>query len=509
MVPRPAGGQPRYFLLIFTAKKRQNGGGVELKRTVIFLTLILLVTQNLYAQQADTEYIPASKYFDTTLVELNNARSSIQVFMYLVSVFPDQPDSQSNQLLNALIKAKERGVDVKVILDQNMDFQEETSQDALQNKNQAAFEQLHRNNIPVFFDTADTYTHAKAIVIDNETVLLGSTNWSKAALTRNNETNALIRSKEFAAKLLDDMSKIQIQEVPAVITPTVQIPKVFLTDNKLLGEMVSQADERAFDTYLYLLSLYDGNAESTIALNYDNLAKSLAIDNMTKEDYRRQINKVLDKLQDKYKLIKFKNPERNQDAEITLNKSESSNSVSLPTTYWRYGWNKTLSFPAKAMYLINLSNTQTSPTWFMARENIAKTYQISESFISDGTRQLREKNLLNVKYGELEGKSYDERQANEYTPEPIYNPEDLAKELKTLDQKYGQDKVARAKQTAAIVFEGNNLKTIQVLIDLETQYGQTTIQEATQKLAGKNPDNPKRSAGYLINTIKGMAADNG
>ena len=477
------------------------------KKTVGFFVFIFLMTTNLYAVETDTQYIPASKYFDTVLTELNNAKSSIQVFMYLISVYPDQPQSQSTKLVDALIEAKNRGVDVKVILDQNIDFQEEASQDALQNKNQAAFEQLKRNNIPVFFDTADTYTHAKAIVIDNETVILGSTNWSKAALTRNNEANALIRSKEFAKNLLDDMSKIQIQEVPAVITPTVQISKEFLADNKLLGEMVSQADERTFDTYLYLISQYDNNPESKIILNYDNLAKSLAIDNMTKEDYRRQINKVLDKLQNKYKLIKFKNPERNQDAEIILIKSKEIESFNLPTTYWRYGWNKTLSFPAKVMYLINVSYTQNAPSWFMARETIAKNFNISESFISDGTRKLRELNLLNVKYGELESQSYGERQANEYTPEPIYNPEVFKNDLRDLEQKHGKEKLDRAKQTAAIVFEEHNLKTIQALIDLEDKYGQATIVEAAKKIAEKNPDNPKRSAGYLINTVKSMARE--
>ncbi len=424
--------------------------------------------------------------------------------MYLVSVFPDQTDSQSNQLLNALIQAHNRGVDVKVILDQNMDFQEEASESALQNKNQQAFEMLRKNNVPVFFDTADTYTHAKAIVIDNETVILGSTNWSKASLTHNNEANALICSKEFAKNLLDDMSKIQIQTVPASVTPTVQIPKEFLSENKLLGEMVSQSDERTFDTHLYLLSLYDGNSEQKLTLNYDTLAKSLAIDNMTKEDYRRQINKVLDKLQDKYKLIKFKNPERNQDAEIILIKSKDIESFNLPTTYWRHGWNKTLTLPAKVMYLINLSYTQTSPSWFMARETIAKNFNISESFISDGTRKLRELNLLNVKYSELEGKSYDERQANVYTPEPLYNPQELQKELKELETKYGQDKLQRAIETAKVVFEENNPKTIQALINLENQYGQAIVKEAADKIAEKNPDNPKRSAGYLINTIKSI-----
>jgi DNA-binding IscR family transcriptional regulator len=185
-------------------------------------------------------------------------------------------------------------------------------------------------------------------------------------------------------------------------------------------------------------------------------------------------------------------------------KQESSSAFSLPTTYWRYGWNKTLPFPAKAMYLINLSNTQTSQTWFMARETIAKNYAISESFISDGTRQLRELNLLDVKYGEIEGKSFNQRDASEYTPGQLYNPEDLAKELKDLEQKYGAAKLNRAVATASLVFEKNNLKTVLALIDLEEKYGQATVEEAAKKIAEKNPDNPKRSAGYLINTIKSM-----
>jgi cardiolipin synthase len=120
--------------------------------------------------------------------------------MYLISCPTNQPDSQSVQLVQALISAAKRGITVKVILDQNIDFTEETNDNAIyQNKNQEAFELLRKNNVPVFYDEADVFTHAKALVIDNETVILGSTNWSKEALSRNNEANALIRSKEFAA----------------------------------------------------------------------------------------------------------------------------------------------------------------------------------------------------------------------------------------------------------------------------------------------------------------------
>ena len=478
------------------------------KQIFALFIFIFLVTQNLYAYQTETEVIPQDQYFNITLAEIQNSKSSILLVMYLISALPDQPDSQPNQLLDALIKAKDRGVQVKVILDQNINFESESTDDALyNNKNQQAYEYLKKNNVPVFFDTKDTYTHSKVIVIDQETIILGSTNWSKSALTRNNETNVLIRSKEVAEVILTNQNKIQIQEnIPAVLTPSASISKEIISNKKMLSEMASQSDERAFDTYLYLLKEYDGNKELKISLNYDNLAKSLGLDQMSPEDYRRQITKTLEKLQEKYNLIKFQKPNRNQNAEVNLKSEVSANKLNIPTAYWRFNYNQTLTFPAKVMYLINLSYSEVSPqgSFSISRENLSKNHGISESFISEGNQLLRKLNVLNIKYGDLENKRFNQRQPNTYTLQDLYNPEDLKKELKNLEQKYGKEKLDRATETAKIVFEENNPKTIQVLIDLENQYGQETILEASNKIRQKNPDNPKRSAGYLINTIKSM-----
>jgi cardiolipin synthase len=483
----------------------------SLKKALIVITSALFFSTNLVAAQPDTEYLPASKYYEAALTEISNAKSTIQVFMYLISVFPDQPNSQSTKLVEALANAKARGVDVKVTLDQNIDFLEESREEAIyQNKNQEAYELLKRSGVPVFFDEANTYTHAKAIVIDGETVILGSTNWSKAALTKNHEASALIRSKEFAQSLLADMSSIKIQEVPAVLTPTVSIPKEFLLKESHLGEMVSQADERVFDVYLYLLSQHTGSEDTKLTLNYEKLAASLGIDQMTKEDYRRQITKVLQKLKDKYRVINFENPDRGQDAVIQFKEpvAPETNTFQVPAAYWKYGYNRTLPFPAKVMHLIVLSYTsQASPSFFMSRETLSKKHHISESFISDGTRELRKRNLLDIEYGEIEGKSYSQRPANVYTPKPFYDPKDLEKDLKGLEEKYGREALGRALSAASIIFEENNSRTLRALIELENNYGEAIVKEASAKLAEKNPDNPKRSAGYLINTVKSIAVE--
>jgi hypothetical protein len=410
--------------------------------------------------------------------------------------------------MNALISAKQRGVEVKVILDQNINFESESMDDAVgSNKNQKAYELLRKNNVSVFFDTSDVYTHAKVIVIDNETVILGSTNWSKAALTRNNEANVLIHSKDFAQSILSDLNKIKIQEnIPQVLTPSVAIPWDFLS-KKILGEMATNSDERAFDTYLYLLKEFNNNAEGVLTLDYDNLAKSLGIGRMSVEDYRRQINKVLDKLKDKYKLIKYEDPKRNQNTEIRLISKAEGEALNIPTAYWRMGWNNALSFPAKVMYLINLSYTQNSHDnrFSVSRENISKSFGVSESFISDGNQELRRLNILDIQYSELENKSFDNRSPSIYTLKDLYDPRELKEDLQKLEQKNGQEKLDRAVKTASLVFEENNPKTIEALINLENKYGQTKVEEAAEKISEKNPDNPKRSAGYLINTIKRLA----
>lgn len=484
----------------------------------IILIFSLLFSPLAFAFQADVQNVPSDNYFESTLTEINNAKSSVSVFMYLVSVFPEEPESQSNKLLQALVFAQKRGVAVKVILDQNVDFTEETQSNLLYySKNQNAYEFLKKNEVPVFFDEAGTCTHAKVIIIDEESVILGSTNWSRAAFTVNHEADGIIRSKEFASSLLNELNQIQTQDVPAIATPTVSISADFLLQENLLGEMVTQSDDRAYDVYLYFLSLYNDNPDGKVTLNYDALAQSLSIDKMTREDYRRQINKVLEKLKDKYKLIDFQNPQRNQDADIVLKSIQDptkpysapkENKALLPTTYWKYHWNQTLPLSAKVMYLINmLYSKDSSPSWFMARSTISKRHHISESFISDGTQALRKQNLLFVQYGELEGKSYKDRPANIYTPKPFYNPEDLEKAFAKLESQYGKDTFDKIRQIASIVYEDNDPRVMKTLLDLEKTYGEAVVLEASQKIGDKNPDNPKRSTGYLINTIKAIGKE--
>jgi HKD family nuclease len=467
----------------------------------IALSIVLAWSGSVYA----SEYISTAEYFEVALSTISQAKESIEVWMYIIQADKREKDSQPRKLLDALIEAKKRGIKVRVVLEQSLDIKDEFSEsDVLAQPNQTAYEILKAEGVEVYFDSPGNKTHAKVMVIDNETVLVGSSNWSKSALTRNFEANVLVKDKAFAEDVLKDLSQIKTQEAPQSLTPVVQIPMNLLANKKLLGEMATQADERSLETYLYVLSLKTP-ASNEVKLDYSKAADFLGISKMTPEDYRRQINKVLDKLQEKYKLLSYLPPARNQDAQITLKLSETQDYFDLPVGFFRYRWNQKLSLPGQVMLLIHRSKLMSgTSSWFKSRKEIAKDYGISESFISDGNMDLRKNNLLDIRYGELESQDYKDRAASIYTPKPIYDPKELMRDLAFLKSKVGEAAYGKAVEAATLVYAPNDPKAVRAFAGLYEKYGPQVFEEALAKIGEKSPDNPKRSVGYLIKTISGI-----
>jgi len=486
----------------------------------IFLIIIVLafLSGEISAYQVDAEHVPSDKYFEITLNEINNAQKSIHVYMYIIAIYPNQPNSKSHQLVDALIEAKERGIGIQVVLDQNIDFLDSHSgSDWLsEGKSRIAYEYLKSNGIPVYFDDAHQYTHNKVIIIDEEITILGSTNWTKTSLTRNNETNILIRSKEFANEVIVELAKIERQKPVFENIRNIPLSWEFLNNENLMGQMVTRGDERAFDIYLYLLKKYDGNDGTKVIVDYDELAEVLGIDNMTREAYRRQIAKVLKKLQNKYALIAVK-AEFNKNAEVILKDYKDSSKpysmpamrfLQVPETYWNYGWSKKLSFSGKVMYLLNQSYSpisSTTPSWSVSQQALSERHHISVWFIGDGVRELRKFNLIEVHYEELGEITSGPKHIAVYTSNPLYDPRKLNEEFKKLEELYGKDQVVQARAYAKVVYEEYDYNAVVKLIELERKHGREILKKAVAKVSRMKADNPKKTMGYLINTIESMA----
>ncbi len=117
---------------------------------------------------------------------LSRAQRSVHAVLYRVSVYPQYADSVTSELVAALVGAAARGVDVRIVMD-DCRFYEDS---AAANLMSAIY--LYQSGVDVRFDDPDVTTHAKLLVIDGESVLLGSTNWNYYSVERNVEANVAL-----------------------------------------------------------------------------------------------------------------------------------------------------------------------------------------------------------------------------------------------------------------------------------------------------------------------------
>ncbi len=90
-------------------------------------------------------------------------------------------------IVEALLRARERGVDVRLIADKRAPCERK-----------AGLEALARAGTPIWIDHAVPIAHAKVMVIDGALTLMGSYNWTRNA-ARNSEDLNLVASPAVAA----------------------------------------------------------------------------------------------------------------------------------------------------------------------------------------------------------------------------------------------------------------------------------------------------------------------
>ena len=113
---------------------------------------------------------------------LNGAQETIDVQMYVLT---------DDEVVLALERAEQRGVQVRVILDPN------------QSSNQKHVERLkvHGVEIKWFPINKPAQMHRKLAIVDGKRLFAGSVNWSYNGLARNEELMLLVEDAEIARKL--------------------------------------------------------------------------------------------------------------------------------------------------------------------------------------------------------------------------------------------------------------------------------------------------------------------
>jgi len=110
--------------------------------------------------------------------QIDKAKSEILVQAYSFTSAP---------IAKALVNAHKRGVKVEAILDKSQKSERYTSATFISNA-----------GIPTYIDNKHAIAHNKIVIIDRETVITGSFNFTKAAEEKNAENLLIIRNKDLA-----------------------------------------------------------------------------------------------------------------------------------------------------------------------------------------------------------------------------------------------------------------------------------------------------------------------
>jgi phosphatidylserine/phosphatidylglycerophosphate/cardiolipin synthase-like enzyme len=120
-------------------------------------------------------FSPGGGATDAIVRELGQAKRRVRVQAYSFTSAP---------IAKAVVDARLRGLDVAVVLDSSQQTDRYSS---------ATF--LHNEGVPVFIDAAHAIAHNKLILIDSDTVITGSFNFSRAAEERNAENVMVLRGR--------------------------------------------------------------------------------------------------------------------------------------------------------------------------------------------------------------------------------------------------------------------------------------------------------------------------
>ncbi len=174
----------------------------------VCLTILLLLSTTTALIHSEGEVavrlLTDRQFFHVLCDHIGDANREIVVSMFLFKASPDG-SNRANMILEELIAAQHRGVQVRVLLERT-----DRKKDSLNRVNLATSERLRRHGVQVLFDSPDTTTHTKVIVIDERFLFIGSHNLTHSALFHNHELSVLIDNPNLAKEVIRYLKKLEI-----------------------------------------------------------------------------------------------------------------------------------------------------------------------------------------------------------------------------------------------------------------------------------------------------------
>jgi len=166
---------------------------------IVVAEAVYYILEPVVLPDGSVEVTTDREYFNEVSEVLAGARESIHIVLFSANYQGNYGDSHVNELLQELISARNRGVDVQIVMDYWPEGNDKT------------VNYLKKNNVEAKMVQIDGTTHAKLIIIDGETVIVGSTNWSYHSVDKNHEANVIIRDGRVAGEFESYFSAVSAE----------------------------------------------------------------------------------------------------------------------------------------------------------------------------------------------------------------------------------------------------------------------------------------------------------
>ena len=142
--------------------------------------MIYLVPRLCQAQDIEVYFSPNGGCQQAVISEIRKATQSIDIAMYYLS---------SSEIAKALLKAQENGVRIRIVLDQSQE---------IESASKSGY--LVKHGFEIRYHLGFGLMHNKFAIIDGESLITGSFNWTLTAEERNEENLLIITDAETIEK---------------------------------------------------------------------------------------------------------------------------------------------------------------------------------------------------------------------------------------------------------------------------------------------------------------------
>jgi len=454
-------------------------------RVVICTSLTILFLCNAAFSAEPRTLLEEGEYYRTLNELISKAETSIDIVIGTIVVTPADPENPVNKLMDSLIEARERGVRVRIILE-----------DRGSSGNFFAYRNLLENGMDIYFDTSRLLINSKSVVIDSGVCVIGGLSWSPDSWKEGNAISVILDSKDMAEAVGNSISKLLLTESAPFVEEKpegVLIPDDFLLLEKYGIKFIEERGNQSLDLYLSLIKEAQEKGTNELVFDYDKWGDLICLKEAffrefesaeeRSEHYKRRLMQILKILRDRFEFIEFDE----KSGKVTLieqfgldlsGPGEAAHCFIIPYKFWDARYAYRLDLNTKYMYLVSLleaKKSARSPYWFSNEYMLSDMYSLSLKSVTAGLHNLEHINLLEIASSpeEIEGKP-----KNVYRNNKIITEDEFNEKIAEFEEAHSAKIVKQAREEATKLNEPNDLFIIKTFINLIWKYDYSLVRRA-------------------------------